>query len=60
MYGDTSSDALDADKGTFVYALYGASLALSWAGLRLFYERAVIGRWMFVLAFAPGLSTACS
>lgn len=56
MYGDVSSVALDAGKGAAVYALYGASMALSWAGLRLFYERPVLGRWVFLLAVAPGVS----
>lgn len=55
MYGDVTSTALDAGRGAVVYALYGTSVALSWAGLRLFYERPVIVRRVLVLAVAPGL-----
>lgn len=55
MQGDLASVSLSAHRGAFVYTLYGASLALSWAGLRLFYERPVIGGRILALAVAPGL-----
>ena len=56
MLGDSPSVPLDAAKGSVVYILYGASLALSWAGLRLFYERAPCVSVTVVLTLASGLS----
>lgn len=55
MLGDPPSVPLNAVKGSVVYVLYGASLATSWAGLRLFYERAALVPQTLVLALASGL-----
>ena len=55
MLGDPPSVPLNGVKGSAVYILYGASLALSWAGLRHFYERPPRIPQTLVLALASGL-----
>lgn len=55
MLGDSPAIPMASLKGTIVYTLYGASLALSWLGLRLFYDRAVPLLQVVVLSFATGL-----
>ncbi|GMA78098.1 hypothetical protein GCM10025880_45150 [Methylorubrum aminovorans] len=55
MLGDPPSVPLNAAKGSVVYILYGASLALSWVGLRLFYERTPRIPLTIVLTLASGL-----
>jgi hypothetical protein len=56
MLGDPPSVPLNAVKGSIVYILYGASLAVSWAGLRLFHERALLVPQTLGLALLSGLS----
>ncbi|MCP2083534.1 UNVERIFIED_ORG: diguanylate cyclase (GGDEF)-like protein [Methylorubrum zatmanii] len=56
MLGDPPSVPLNAVKGSIVYILYGASLAVSWAGLRLFHERAPLIPQTLGLALLSGLS----
>ncbi|KQQ12017.1 diguanylate cyclase [Methylobacterium sp. Leaf123] len=56
MLGDPPSVPLNAVKGAVVYILYGASLAVSWAGLRLFYERTPLIFRTLGLALFAGLS----
>ncbi|RVU21677.1 GGDEF domain-containing protein [Methylobacterium oryzihabitans] len=53
--GDPSALAVTLGKGMIVYTLYGASMALSWGGLRLFYGRPVAPARIAVLTAAPGL-----
>jgi diguanylate cyclase (GGDEF)-like protein len=55
MLGDPPSLPLNAVKGSVVYILFGASVALSWTGLRLFYERTAHIPLTVVLTLAPGL-----
>lgn len=56
MLGDPPSVPLNAVKGSIVYILFGASLALSWAGLRLFHERMPLVLQTLGLALFSGLS----
>lgn len=55
MLGEPSTMPMPTGKGAVVYALYGTSLAVSWGGLRLFYERPVLVPQVVVLALCPGL-----
>lgn len=55
MLGDPPNIPLTPVKGCVVYVLYGASLALSWAGLRLFYERPACIPQVVLLALLSGL-----
>ncbi|MEH3145465.1 MAG: GGDEF domain-containing protein [Methylobacterium frigidaeris] len=55
MVGDPPTIPLGAVRGAVVYTLYGASLATSWAGLRLFYDRAVAPAQVAALSLGPGL-----
>ncbi|MFD6318453.1 GGDEF domain-containing protein [Methylorubrum thiocyanatum] len=56
MLGEPSSIPLEAVKGSVVYTLYGASLAVSWAGLRNFYERSTLVAPTLGLTLLSGLS----
>lgn len=55
MLGDPPGIALAAAKGAVVYVLYGASLAVSWVGLRLFHERPLHLPEAVTLVLGPGL-----
>lgn len=55
MLGDPPGVPLGAAKGAVVYVLYGASLAVSWVGLRLFHERPLRLPQAVMLALGPGL-----
>lgn len=55
MLGVPPSVPLGAFEGSVVYILYGTSLAVSWAGLRLFYERPVLVPHTVGLALFSGL-----
>ncbi|MBB5762524.1 GGDEF domain-containing protein [Methylorubrum rhodesianum] len=55
MVADPPGIPLNAVKGSVVYVLYGASLALSWAGLRLFYGRPARIPQVVALALGSGL-----
>ncbi|AMB44904.1 MULTISPECIES: GGDEF domain-containing protein [Methylobacteriaceae] len=56
MLGDPPSVPLNAVRGSAIYVLYGASLAVSWVGLRLFHERTPLILPTVGLALFSGLS----
>lgn len=55
MLGDPPSVPLGAARGAVIYVLYGASLAVSWVGLRLFHERPLRLPQALMLTLGPGL-----
>jgi diguanylate cyclase (GGDEF)-like protein len=55
IVGNPAADPLPSAKGAIVFALDGASLVLSWAGLQLFHARPVRLAQAAALSLAPGL-----
>lgn len=55
MLGDPPAVPLEAAKGAVVYVLYGASLAVSWVGLRIFHDRPLHLPQAVLLTLCPGL-----